>query len=63
MTGKKSPYALVTLVERKSRLTLLKKIDQRTTAATKMAIIQMLAPYETKPLIITCDNGKEFTGH
>jgi len=61
--GKKSPYALVTLVERKSRLTLLKKIDQRTAAATKMAIIQMLTPYKTKTLTITCDNGKEFAAH
>ncbi len=63
MIGKKSPYALVTLVERKSRLTLLKKIDQRTAAATKMAIIQMLTPYKTKTLTITCDNGKEFAAH
>jgi len=63
MIGKKSPYALVTLVERKSRLTLLKKIDQRTAAAAKMAIIQMLTPYKTKTLTITCDNGKEFTDH
>ena len=61
--GEKSPYALVTLVERKSRLTLLKKIDQRTAAAAKMAIIQMLTPYKTKTLTITCDNGKEFAAH
>ena len=61
--GKKSPYALVTLVERKSRFTLLKKIDQRTAAATKMAIIQMLTPYKAKTLTITCDNGKEFADH
>ena len=63
MIGKKSPYALVTLVERKSRFTLLKKIDQRTAAAAKMAIIQMLAPYKTKTLTITRDNGKEFADH
>ena len=63
MIGKKSPYALITLVERKSRFTLLKKIDQRTAAAAKMAIIQMLAPYKTKTLTITCDNGKEFADH
>ena len=63
MIGKKSPYALVTLVERKSRFTLLRKIDQRTAAAAKMAIIQMLKPYKTKILTITCDNGKEFADH
>ena len=63
MIGKKSPYALVTLVERKSRFTLLKKINRRTAAATKMAIVQMLKPYKTKTLTITCDNGKEFADH
>ena len=59
--GKKSPYALVTLVERKSRITLLKKIDQRTAAATKMVIIQMLTSYKTKTLAITCDNDQSTT--
>ena len=63
MIGKKSPHALVTLVERKSRLTLLKKIKRRTAAVTKRAIIQMLEPYKAKTLTITCDNGKEFTDH
>ena len=61
--GMKSPYALVALVERKSRFTLLKKIDQRTAEAAKKAIIQMLTPYKTKTLTITCDNGKEFADH
>jgi len=63
MIGRKSPYALVTLVERKSRFTLLKKIDRRTAEATKMAIIQMLGPYKARTLTITCDNGKEFADH
>ena len=63
MIGKKSPYALVTLVERKSRLTLLKKINRRTAEAAKEAMIQMLKPYPLKTLTITCDNGREFAGH
>jgi len=61
--GKKSPYALVTLVERKSRFTLVKKINRRTGEATMDAIIHMLKPYYLKTLTITCDNGKEFAGH
>jgi IS30 family transposase len=61
--GKKSPYALVTLVERKSRFTLLKKINRRTAEATKKAVIQMLKPHPLKTLTITCDNGREFAGH
>jgi len=63
MIGKKSPYALVTLVERKSRFTLLKKINRRTAAATKEAMIQMLKPYPLRTLTITCDNGREFADH
>jgi IS30 family transposase len=63
MIGKKSPYALVTLVERKSRFTLLKKIDRRTAEVTARAIIQMLKPYKAKTLTITCDNGREFAYH
>jgi IS30 family transposase len=61
--GQKSHYALVTLVERMSRFTLIKKIDQRTATATKNAIIDMLKPYKVTTLTITFDNGKEFTAH
>lgn len=61
--GQKSRYALVTLVDRMSRFTLIKKIEQRTAAETKRAIIQMLKPYKLKTLTITFDNGKEFTAH
>ena len=63
MIGKKSPYALVTLVEQKSRFTLLKKINHRIAAATKEAIVQMMKPYQLKTLTITCDNGKDFINH
>jgi IS30 family transposase len=61
--GKKSRYALVTLVERMSRFTLIKIIKRRTAAATKRANIHMLKPYKLKTLTITLDNGKEFTAH
>ena len=61
--GKKSPYALVTLVERKSRFTLVKKINRRTAEAARNAVVQLLEPYHLKTLTITCDNGREFAGH
>lgn len=61
--GKKSPYALVTLVERKSRFTLVKKINRRTAEATRNAVVRMLKPYRPKTLTITCDNGREFAAH
>jgi IS30 family transposase len=50
-------------VERKSRFTLLKKINRRTAEATRKAVVSMLKPYHPKTLTITCDNGREFAAH
>ena len=61
--GKGRRGAIVTLVERKSRLTLLEKIDEQTATATETAIVRALQPYQLKTLTITFDNGKEFTNH
>lgn len=63
LIGKKIPYALVTLVERKSHFTLVKKIHRLTTGATRNAIVFMLKPYRLKTLPINCDNGRKFVGH
>jgi IS30 family transposase len=60
-TGKQS--AIVTLVDRKSRLTLLKKVTRRTAAAVEDAILELLRPYQANTHTITCDNGKEFANH
>jgi IS30 family transposase len=54
---------IVTLVERKSRLTLLKQVACRTAAAVEEAILELLNPYPTARHSITCDNGKEFSNH
>lgn len=61
--GKGHRGAIVTLVERKSRLTLLEKIDEHTAVATEAAIVRALQPYRLQTLTITFDNGKEFTNH
>ena len=55
--------AIVTLVERKSRFTLMDKVDHRTAEATENAIVRMLLPYILRVLTITFDNGKEFANH
>ena len=55
--------AIVTLVERKSRLTLLKQVTRRTAAAVEEAILDLLRPYQASTHTITFDNGKEFTNH
>ena len=55
--------AIVTLVERKSRLTLLKQVTRRTAAAVEEAILDLLRPYQASTHTITFDNGKEFANH
>jgi transposase, IS30 family len=55
--------AIVTLVERKSRFTLLKQVARRTAAAVEDAILDLLRPYQPSTHTITFDNGKEFANH
>ena len=61
--GKGRRQAIVTVVERMSRFTVLEKIEQCTAAATEEAIVQLLQPFHLRTLTITCDNGKEFANH
>lgn len=61
---RKSPYCLVTLVERKSRYTLSMVLPNRQESIVTDAIIEMmktLPSYMVKS--ITCDRGKEFSGY
>ena len=55
--------AIVTLTERKSRLTLMKKVKDCTAKTVRKAIIDLLHPFRHQTHTITCDNGKEFTEH
>ncbi|MCJ7776022.1 MAG: IS30 family transposase [Desulfobulbaceae bacterium] len=55
--------AIVTLVERKSRFTLLKQVANRTAAVVEDAILDLLKPYQVATHTITFDNGKEFANH
>ena len=63
MIGKRHKQALVTLVERKSRLVLLRKVKQRTADSVENAITHLLAPWRHDVHTITADNGKEFANH
>jgi IS30 family transposase len=63
MIGKKHKQAIVTLVERKSRLVLLRKVEQRTAEAVEEAITHLLKPWIHDVHTITADNGKEFANH
>jgi len=59
--GKKG--GIVTLVERKSRFTLLKRVARRTADAVEEAIVDLPNPYQALTHTITFDNGKEFANH
>ena len=55
--------AIVTLVDRKSRFTLLKQVPNRTATVVENAILDLLMPYQSSTHTITFDNGKEFANH
>jgi IS30 family transposase len=61
--GKRHRGALVSLTERKSRIILLKQVENRTAQAVADAVIELLEPYKHLVRTITSDNGKEFADH
>ena len=55
---------IVTLVERRSRYILAKKIEDKTAYATTEAIVALFENVPSRMLkTLTLDNGKEFAGH
>jgi IS30 family transposase len=61
--GKNHQGALVTIVDRVSKLSLIKKVASKHADIVTEATITLLRPYLDKTLTITADNGKEFAGH
>jgi IS30 family transposase len=61
--GKRHKGALLTLVERKTKLTLIRKLPRKQAHLVAEAAIDLLDPYEEKVLTITADNGQEFAHH
>lgn len=61
--GKRHRQALVTLVERKSKLTLIAKVARKTAEAVSEAIIRLLNPLTPWVHTLTADNGREFAQH
>lgn len=55
--------ALVTLVERKSRYTLLAKVPRKTAPLVTRAVNRLLRPFKPLAETLTLDNGKEFSAH
>jgi IS30 family transposase len=61
--GKNHRQAIVSIVERKSGFTLIRKVERKTAHAVSQAMIELLKPHQKKVHTITSDNGKEFAGH
>ena len=54
---------LVTLVERKSKFTLIDSVAKKTAAAVSAEIIRLLSRLRQRVWTITYDNGREFASH
>ncbi len=61
--GKKHQGALVTLVDRKSKLTLIGKVNRYTSEAVEQTIISLMEVLPMRNYTLTVDNGKEFASH
>jgi IS30 family transposase len=55
--------ALVTIVDRKSKFTLMKKVNSKHAEVVTQATIDLLHPVKALTHTITSDNGKEFAYH
>jgi transposase, IS30 family len=63
LLGKQRGNVLVTLTERKSRLTLVALAERQSSDAVRRQICQLLLPHKEKVFSLTSDNGKEFAEH
>jgi IS30 family transposase len=61
--GKNHQGALVTLVDRKSKLTLIGKVGRYTAEAVEQTIISLMEALPRRNYTLTVDNGKEFASH
>ena len=63
LIGKNHKQALVTIVERKSKFSVVKKVERKTAEQVVAVTIELLFPYKDRVLTITADRGKEFAYH
>jgi len=61
--GKDHKGALVTVVDRKSKFTLIKNVPTKEAKVVTKALIEMIQPIKAITKTITSDNGKEFAYH
>ena len=61
--GKNHKGVLVTIVDRKSKFVLIKKVQSKHADVVTKATIELLQPLKSLTHTITADNGKEFAYH
>jgi IS30 family transposase len=61
--GAQHQGAIVSMVDRTTKLTKLKKVTHKTAEEVETAIIEKLSPIKEFVCTLTSDNGKEFAGH
>ena len=61
--GNGHKQAIVSITERKSRLTLIQKVERKTASNVTRAILKLLKPIAGRVHTLTSDNGKEFADH
>ena len=61
--GKNHKGAVVSMVDRASKLTKLVKVPRRTAKKVEEALVQRLEPIRDHVHTLTADNGKEFANH
>ena len=61
--GKEHRGAVMTMVERKTKVTLMHRLSSTKSEETAAAIIKRMLPIKELVLTITTDNGKEFAQH
>jgi len=63
VVGKDHKGFLVTVVDRKSKFTMIKSVATKHAGTVTQALIEMMTPVKNISHTITSDNGKEFTYH
>lgn len=63
VVGKGHSGAVVTLVDRATKLSLFQRLDSRKSDEVCPAVVDMLLSVSAPVLTVTSDNGKEFAGH
>jgi len=63
MIGSNHKGVLLTIVERKSKFTLISKCKDKSADTVTSSIVPLLKPYKNLVKTLTIDNGKEFAGH